>query len=105
MAAQRESAGDDRLGGNERRDRGEGDKGVKPPVRHKPVERVFERRRVSKQQRALSEIVQQQRREDKAEPGAARRGGRNAPYRHRAPRRRSPRETPRPASENRARDA
>ena len=70
-----ESAGDHRLRGDDRRQRRQPDKRVKPPFGREQVERIFDRRRVAEQQGALSEIVQHQRRERRATSQARRSAG------------------------------
>ena len=45
------------------------DQRIMRPVGRKPVERIFERRRIGHQQRALSEIVEHQSRQHDAKPG------------------------------------
>jgi hypothetical protein len=53
--------------------RGEHDERVKAPCRAQSIERVFQRGRVAEQQRALSEIIDDQRREDQPQPAAPQR--------------------------------
>ncbi len=68
LTRQRKNTGDDRLRRDDRRDRGQKDHGIKRPRRREQVKRVVRRRRLANQQRALSEILQDQRRANNAEP-------------------------------------
>jgi len=71
LVRDREDAGDERL----RRDRGRGrrerDHRENSPRGHHREERVLERGGVSQEQRALAEVVEEQTRQDDAEPGDA----------------------------------
>ena len=66
---QRIGAGDHRLAGDHRRRRRQHDHRQQKHVRHQPVERVFDRRRIGQHLGALAEIIDQQRRQHQAEPG------------------------------------
>ncbi len=66
---EREHARDDRLGGDDGGQRGQADQGEQRPVRHQMVERMGERCRLVQDQSALAEIIEDQSRQDQAEPG------------------------------------
>jgi hypothetical protein len=64
-------AGNHRLRGDHRGRRGQAHQRQQEPVGRHQVEGVPDRRRVFEQQRALAEVVEQQRRQHQAEPGQA----------------------------------
>ena len=67
---QRIGAGDHRLARDHGGGGGEHDHRQQQRFRHQPIERILDRRRIGQHQRALAEIVDQQRRQHEAEPGA-----------------------------------
>ena len=71
LPSEREDAGDERLGGDDGRQRRQRDQRNQGPMRRQFVERAVDRRGIGEDERALAEIVQQQRRQHQAEPGAA----------------------------------
>ena len=68
-------AGNDGLGGDDRRKGGEDDKGVERPARGQVIERLGRLSRPGEKQRSLAEVVEQQGREDECEPGQPDRAG------------------------------
>ena len=71
LAGDRKGAGDQRLRCDRGRQRGEHDHRVEPPGGHHVKERMLDRFRVVEQVRALTEVVQNQRRHNHPEPGHA----------------------------------
>ncbi len=71
LARQRERAGNQRLGGNDGGGGGERDQREQRPLGREQEERLRGRRAVGQQQRALPEVVQQQRRQHQPKPGQA----------------------------------
>ncbi len=80
LAGDRERARYHRLRGDDGGGRGEHHERVKRPAGGQQKERVLDRARVCEQQRALPEIIQQQRREHKAHPGATDRRAPEMPH-------------------------
>src|SRR4051794_945948 len=71
LPGQRVRPRDDRLAGDHRGGRGEGDHGQLGPARNQQEERVRDRARVTEDERGLAEVVQHQGREDHEEPRPA----------------------------------
>ena len=69
LAHKRERAGDDGLTRDDRRDRGEDDKGQKSPVRREQEKWIVDGRRIGEDERPLAEIVQAQSRKHEHDPG------------------------------------
>ena len=73
LASQREDAGDNRLGSDNRRQGGNNQHRNQRPLRRQQKERVFNCFRVFEQQRPLAKVVQHQRRQYHRKPGQANR--------------------------------
>ncbi len=68
LAGERIGSGDDRLAGDDRRRRRQKDHRHEPPARGHEIEGILHRLRVVQDQRALAEIVADQRRQDEEQP-------------------------------------
>ncbi len=71
LLGERERPRDQRLRGDDRRDRGEGDQGIEAPRRRQLEEGVAQRVGVLEQQNALPEVVEQERRQNHGVPSPA----------------------------------
>src|SRR5215471_9457031 len=80
LTGQRKRAGEYRLRGDHRGGRGQADPRVNRPVGGQAKERVLDRRGIDQEKRPLSEIIQQQSRENKAQPATPDRSGPEMPH-------------------------
>ena len=68
LPRQREDAGDDRLRRDDGRHRRQNHQRIERPFRREQIERIVRGGRIADQQRALAEVVEDERRSDDAEP-------------------------------------
>ena len=80
LAREREGARDHGLRGDDRGRRGEEDERQEAPLRRELEERVVGRGRARQEERALAEVVQEERRKDEREPADADRPGPEVPH-------------------------
>ena len=73
LHGQGECAGDERLRGNYRRQRGDQHHRVECPIRCHPIKRILDGVGMDQQQCALAKIIEQKRRQDDDKPGQANR--------------------------------
>ena len=69
LTSYRERARDYRLRGDDRRGRRQTDQRIEAPFGRQAIKRVLEGTRIAEQHRSLSEIIEQERREDEPDPG------------------------------------
>jgi len=69
LAGEGERAGDHGLRRDDGGERGEPDQGQRRPIRHQTVEGALDRLRMRQDEGALTKVVEDQRREDEADPG------------------------------------